>query len=530
MDYLIAFLPIISLIFFMVVLEKPAYIGGPISLLITLIIAIFYLNMDFSWIGASIMRGSLISFDIILIIAGVFLLVSILKQSNAFYSLRVLTHKISSDARIQVIFLAWFSIAFLEGIAGFGTPAMIIAPILIILGFSPLAAISASLIGDSVACTFGATGTPILVGIVEGVSTLQISTLGPNFIDKVSILTSTFHLMVGSLVPFFIVCIVSYIHTKSIRKALDVFKLCIFSGFLFLVPSLFINYLMGPEFPSIIGSLIGAMLFVITIKLKIFLPKEKWIIEEDEEFLAKKEADTSVDYLRAIFPYFITMLMLIVTRMNIEGIGTLLKTLRLSFNNILGTDVSYILYPLYSPGFFFMISAILAFYVYKMSDRKIETVLIQSSKKILKTFIALVSILSIVQIMIYSANNSSGHVGIITQISDLFTHTGFMWPLFSPLLGLLGAFVAGSSTVSNLMFSSIQVDTSLAIGMSPILGLALQGVGSAVGNMFAIHNIIAVGAVIHLLHPEGKVIKYTIIPAIIIAVIAGIIGLIISLN
>lgn len=531
MDLLIALIPILTLLLFLVIFEKPAYISGPIAFVVTIFLAIFYLKMDSAWLGASVIRGFMLSIDIMLILAGVFLLVTVLKKSNAFHVLRLLTHRISSDARVQIIFLGWFVIAFLEGVAGFGTPPIVVVPILVALGFSPLAAVVATLIGDSIVCTFGAAGTPMLIGIGQSLSSLQIEILGPAFLEKVTVLTSLFHLVLGSFIPLFILCAVTYIQDKSIKRALSSWKLALLSGILLLVPSFFINYLLGPEFPSILGSIIGMIIFVFLVKKKVFLPKDKWVIEKDQEFLAKldrNEKEIDLDYERALFPYIVAVGLLILSRMNVWEIGDLLKTIKIAPMEIFGTSVGYSLYPFYSPGFFFMIAALIAFYIYRMSDRSAETVVKSASKKLMKTFLSLVSILSLVQILIYSANNMSGHSGMIAEISNLFTASGSLWPFFSPILGVFGAFIAGSSTVSNIIFSSVQVDTALVVGMSPFLVLALQSVGSAVGNMFAVHNVIAASAIVHMTHPEGKIIKYTIFPALIIAIFAGIIGLIMN--
>jgi len=528
MEYLVALLPIISILLLMVVLEKPAYIAGPITLGLTLVAFGFYFKMEPAWMGASVVRGSLLSLDIMLIIAGVFLLVSVLKKGNAFFVLKVLTHRLSSDARVQLIFLSWFVIAFLEGVAGFGTPPMIVAPILIALGFSPLAAIAATLIGDSVACTFGAAGTPMLIGVAEGVTSVQVGILGQDFLVKVATLTSFFHLLVGFLIPLLILGVVSLIESKSLKYALQSWKLACFAGVLFLLPSFFVNYLLGPEFPSIIGSLVGLLLFVFVVKKKIFLPKEKWIIEKDAEFLKIKDQKIELQYEKALFPYAVAVLLLLVSRMNFNGIGDFLKTISLSIQDIFGTSLGYNLYPFYSPGFFFVIASILAFYIYRMSEQSAGSVVKAALKKITKIFLALISMLSIVQIMIYSGNNLSGLPGAPALVASLFAASGWAWPFFSPFLGLFGAFMAGSSTVSNLMFSAIQVDTSMTLGMSPILALALQSVGSALGNMFAVHNVVAAAAVVHLLHPEGKVMKYTVFPALIIVTLIGLIALILA--
>jgi lactate permease len=71
---------------------------------------------------------------------------------------------LGEDSRIQALVLAWFFCAFLEGAAGFGAPAAVVAPLMLSLGFAPITAATLPLIGDSAAVAFGAVGTPIRIG------------------------------------------------------------------------------------------------------------------------------------------------------------------------------------------------------------------------------------------------------------------------------------------------------------------------------------------------------------------------------
>jgi lactate permease len=81
--------------------------------------------------------------------------------------------------------------------------------------------------------------------------------------------------------------------------------------------------------------------------------------------------------------------------------------------------------------------------------------------------------------------------------------------------------VAGSNTVSNLMFSLFQFSTAEEIGVTPETVVATQAVGGAAGNMITVHNIVAASATVGLLGREGDLIRKTILPTIYYCLMAG---------
>ena len=103
---------------------------------------------------------------------------------------------------------------------------------------------------------------------------------------------------------------------------------------------------------------------------------------------------------------------------------------------------------------------------------------------------------------------------------------GQTYPLFAPSIGAIGAFLAGSNTVSNLMLSQFQFETANLLGLSGALMVAAQSVGAAAGNMIAIHNIVAASATVGLFGKEGDILRITIIPTIYYVLFAGIITII----
>ena len=135
------------------------------------------------------------------------------------------------------------------------------------------------------------------------------------------------------------------------------------------------------------------------------------------------------------------------------------------------------------------------FFVYLLicdrDDRKYKTEIINNAaQKLIKPAAALITILIFVQIMFNSGVNNAGLPNMIVSAAYIFSGAGQVVTLLTaPFIGALGAFVAGSATVSNLLFSSIQQSAALMSGSKESIILAMQGMGSAAGNVIAIHNI-----------------------------------------
>ena len=168
-------------------------------------------------------------------------------------------------------------------------------------------------------------------------------------------------------------------------------------------------------------------------------------------------------------------------------------------------------------------------FIYKLKTKQTKEILKTTIKKAATPFIALLSVLILVQILQNSHINVHNTEGILQTITHAIKLPGLLNLLAAPFIGIFGAFVAGSNTVSNLLFSTIQYETAINAGLKPALILSLQTVGGALGNMIAIHNIIAASAVIGLFHKETKILKINLIPVIILGLLAGIIGLILHL-
>ena len=195
--------------------------------------------------------------------------------------------------------------------------------------------------------------------------------------------------------------------------------------------------------------------------------------------------------------------------------------------NILGTGIQASSQPLYLPGTILIAVGLLTFFLHRMNIKELRAALTESSKILLGACFVLIFTVPMVRIYINSGANALGLSSMpVTMAKWIADNVGGVWPLFAPSVGALGAFIAGSNTVSNLMFSLFQKTVAESLLISGALVVALQAVGAAAGNMIAIHNVVAASATVGLLGQEGTTLRKTIIPTIYYLTVVGILGLI----
>jgi lactate permease len=132
------------------------------------------------------------------------------------------------------------------------------------------------------------------------------------------------------------------------------------------------------------------------------------------------------------------------------------------------------------------------------------------------------------RVFINSGFNTSGLASMPVTLADGVANlAGASYPFFAPIIGAMGSFIAGSATVSNMMFSLFQFGVADKIGVSAAVVVALQGIGAAAGNMICVSNVVAASATVGLSGCEGLLIRKVLLPLTYYLVGAGILGLIV---
>jgi len=211
---LLSILPIASVAVFLVALRWPASRAMPITYVVCAALALFVWQVPAMVVTAATINGIVVAATLIFIIFGAIALLNTLQESGGLYAIRTGFTNISGDRRVQVIIIAWLFGAFIEGSAGFGTPAAVAVPLLVGLGFPAMSAVISGMIIQSTPVSFGAAGTPILVGVSTGLSndpavhefiaTTDLTTFTA-LLDLIAVKVAFLHALAGTLVPLIVV-------------------------------------------------------------------------------------------------------------------------------------------------------------------------------------------------------------------------------------------------------------------------------------------------------------------------------------
>ncbi|MFT5524032.1 MAG: lactate permease [Pirellulaceae bacterium] len=557
---LLATLPIVVVAVLLVGMRLPASRAMPASYIVAAALAFFVWRVSATQIAAATIDGLMIATTLLYIVFGAILLLNTMQESGALSVIRSGFVNVSPDKRVQAIIIAWLFGSFIEGSAGFGTPAAVAVPLLVGLRFPPMAAVVVGMIIQCTPVSFGALGTPILIGVGNGLSSGEslvenVSAYATNLgfvhsdgtVDMTSLLNlvgarvALLHAINGLLVPLFVVTIMTRFFgpKRSIIDGLKMWRFALFASVAMTFPYWIVATYLGPEFPSLIGGLVGLAIVVPVARAGWLMPQGKpWDFgpqdQWDDEWTGAQQASDeeprgkpAMSLFKAWSPYVLVAILLVITRLPELGIGAMLKSsyVTIKWSEILGTGISSKIQPLYLPGSIFVATSLFAFLFYRMSAQRYVDAWKRSGWTIAKASVALIFTVPMVRVFINTGGGAGNAEAMPIVLAQWISETaGSSWPIFSPAVGGFGAFIAGSNTISNMMFSLFQFNVGQQINVDPIWIVALQAVGGAAGNVICVHNVVAASAVVGLVGKEGSVIRKTLPVFLYYALMAGAIG------
>lgn len=427
------------------------------------------------------------------------------QASGAIDRIRTAIGRLSSDPRITALLIAWFFALFLEGAAGFGTAAALAAPFLVSMGFGKVEAVAIVLIGHAIGVSFGAVGTPIIPLVaVAPFSALELSSS-----------IATYHAALGWLTALVVMFLINRALPQKGPTPISAWLWTLVAAALFLVPFYLIARFVGPELPTLGASLVGAALFVSLLVLgRSRAGPEAVSLSPD-----RQQSQRMVDLVTAGAPYLVLIGLILFTRL-VPPVQQALSSVVLHWEfHVFEGRIAY----LYHPGTLLMVSFIAGAGWQCVAFRNGDTVRISGAmyralRRLLPVAIALTAMLGLSRIMVHAEM-------IETLAVSAAGSTGSLWPLFAPFVGVLGTFVTGSATASNILFTEFQQASAERSGFSPLALLGAQGVGAAIGNLIAPHNIIAASGVVGLSGKESEVLRRTLGAAVVYTVLCGLLAL-----
>ena len=525
MDALVASIPILMVVVAMLAFGLSAKVALPLGWLATLVVALVHWQQNtltaFAWAA----DGFLDSVGTLAIVFGAILVMNTPKHSGAVVAIQRGFNGINPDRRVQAVIVSYVFGAFIEGAAGFGSPAALAAPLLISLGFPPLCAAIIALICNSVPVCFGAVGTP----------TLTAASLAGADVQALSRYTA----IGNAAASFMIVCVMLFVMCRMFgpnrrgRDAVAAFPYALFVALTFAAFSVSLAFVFGPEFPSLVGAIPTLAISTLFAKRGWLCPKKPWEFapraDWERTWLStapvKPDAQVGMNPLLAWLPYLLIALVLVAARLDWFGLKGLLTSsfCTLRIGHVLGCDsVAWKWNWGWNPGVLpFVFVCLLTFVLHRMPIAKVREVCADTFRQVQGAAIAIAFGVS----MVYLYRNT-GVNAALSEKSMVYVMAESLAGLFSksylavsPLIGVLGAFMSGSNTVSNMLFASLQYETATLVRLSPIVVLALQNIGGAAGNMICVNNVVTVCATTGVSGNEGRIIRVNLVPCLLYCVI-----------
>ena len=499
MTLILAIVPVLLLIVLMAFFKMPGDRSSVISLIVTMLIALFGFHFAIDDLACSFLYGALkaVSPILIIIVMAIFSY-NVLLKTRKMEIIKQQFTSISTDKSIQVLLLTWGFGGLLEAMAGFGTAVAIPAAILISLGFKPVFSAVVSLIANSVATAFGAIGTPVLVLAKE--TSLDVQNLSTNVVLQLSVLM------------FLIPLVLLFLTDPKLKSLPKNLFLALLVGGVSLISQYMAARYMGAESPVIIGSILS--IIVIVIYGKLTAPKEE---------RARKNPLRTKDILNAWSIYLLILLLIILTSPLFPGLRHTLENnwvTRISLP-VGDSTLNYTISWLTHAGVLLFIGTFIGGLIQGAGVKEMFTVLWHTVKQLKKTFITVICLVGLSTIM-----DTAGMIAVVA--TALATATGSLYPLFAPVIGCLGTFITGSDTSSNILFGKLQASVAGHINVSPDWLSAANTVGATGGKIISPQSIAIATSASNQQGKEGEILKAAIPYALAYVVITGVIVFIFS--
>lgn len=504
--WLLALSPIIVVLILMIGFRWGGSKAGPVGWLTAILVSLAFFGVTPRLLAYSQLKGLLLTVYVLYIIWMALVLYNVVNEAGAIAVIGRAISRLTGDRVMQLLILSWVFSAFLQGVAGFGVPIAVVAPLLIGMGFAPVTAVVATAIGHSWSVTFG--------DIASSFQALIAATgLGGQGLAPWSAL------FLG-LACFG--CGLAAVHAhdgvKALRHSLPAILIIgsLMSGTQYLLATNGLWNLAG-FVAGMVGLLVGAGV----ARLPLYRSASVTPTAAGNEGGLKLPL--------ALAPYL--FLVVLVTAAELYGpLHQLLNSvvLRIRFPQLrtaygwiteAGTGRTVSIFG--HAGALLAYTSIIAYFLYRRAGVYNEGTLRKIAANTLRSAVpSSIGIASLVGMALVMDHSGMTHL----LAEGISRSVGAAFPLFSPLIGVLGAFMTGSNTNSNVIFAPLQKQAAELIGISVFVILGAQTTGGSLGSMLAPAKVIVGCSTAGLAGHEGEVLKKTLLPGLLIAACVGVVA------
>lgn len=510
----LAALPVVALLGSLALLKLHAHIAAAIGLATSLVVAVLVFGMPPGMAVASAAYGAAYGLlPIGWIVINVIFLYQLTEQRGLFATLRQSITHVTTDARLQLLLVAFAFGAFFEGAAGFGTPVAVTGALLIGLGFAPLAASGLSLIANTAPVAFGALGTPIIaLSAVSGLDLLALSGMVGRQLPVFSI-----------IVPFWLIAAFA-----GWRGMLGIWPAILAAGVPFAVLQGLVSNYHGPWLVDVIASI--ASMGSLVAFLRVWRPSDGWApgdllgTRHDE----RQPAPARSEIVRAWVPWVILSVLVFVwglppvkatldawttARMPVPGLHALVQRVPPVVAAAAPEPAVFAVSWLSATGTAIFIAGLVAGLVMGCSIGELARTYGRTLRLVRTSLVTIAVMMALGFTTRYS--------GLDATLGLAFAGTGVLYPFFGTMLGWLGVALTGSDTSSNVLFGSLQRITAEQLGLSPVLMAAANSSGGVMGKMIDAQSIVVASTATRWYGHEGDILRYVFWHSLVLAALVG---------
>lgn len=501
---ILAAVPLIILFYMLAFRRAKGHVAAFFGLLGALVVAVGVWKMPVALAASATLYGAAFGlFPIIWIVITAVWVYNMTVESGEFEIIKDSLARLTDDRRLQALFIAFAFSCFIEGTAGFGTPVAIAAAMLVGLGFTPLWGAGIALIANTAPVAFGAIGVPVIVAAqVSGLDQMTVSAIVGRQLPILAL-----------IVPLW-VCVTMC----GFKRSMEVLPAIIVAGVCFGGAQFVLANFHGPTLPDI-GAAIATIIGLVVL-LKVWKPSAVFRFEGEGGSTLTGNAYPASVVLRAWGPYIVLAVFVFfwglpefkkvlndisgaLYTFNWPGLhGEVMKTLPIASKETM-YGATYTFNWLSAGGTAILLSGLVSVpFMPKYSFVQAGACFARTFKQLIFPICTIAMILGLAFLMNYS--------GMSSTLGLAFTHTGWLFPFFSPILGWLGVFLTGSDTSSCALFGGMQKDTAIAVGMSPELAVASNASGGVTGKMISPQSLSVATAATNMVGQEGNLFRFTI--------------------
>jgi lactate permease len=531
---LIAAIPILVLFLMLGVMRKAAWKAAASALVSALLVALLVYGMPVQLALVSAVFGAAFGiFPIAWIVFSSIMLYRLAVDTGKFEVIKDSVGGLTTDRRLQAMFIAFSFGAFIEGAAGFGAPVAVSGAMLAGLGFNPFYAAGICLLANTAPVAFGSIGIPVTtLANVTGMDVLSLSAMVGRMCAMISV-----------VIPGYLIVVMA-----GGKRALEVLPAILACGLSFAGTQFYVSNYLGPELTDILSSLVCIVVMVFV--MKVWAPATIMRLEGDKPASVTMSKHTGGQVFMAWLPYLMLVAFVLVwgdadikPRLNhwadawlpdflptVPETGRLAERLMVPGLHNLITQVPpvvpkpapyaalYELNWLSASGTGCFLATLAAALVLRVRPRQIVRTYVDAFRQLRLAMLTIACMLGLAYLMNYS--------GMTSTLGLALAATGVAFPFFSAVLGWLGVFLTGSDTSANALFGNLQVVTANALGLNPVLTASVNSAAGVMGKMISSQSIaVAVAATGMTSADESRLFRFTIKHSILLMAAMGLISL-----